>query len=411
MTDSIDLDAYFRRIHYTGPREATLETLRAIHRRHVEAIAFENLDPLMRRGVRLDPASLQRKLVHGGRGGYCYEQNLLLSYVLRALGFQVTGLAARVMWNVPEDQILPRTHMLLAVDIGTDRYIADVGFGGLTLTEPLRLVTDIEQPTSHEPFRLREAGSEYVLEAYVREAWRPLYRFGLQEQLEADYEAVSWYLNNHPASRFLNNLIAARVTAEGRFALLNDQFTIHRLGRASERRNVRSGAELLGILRGPFELRLEPSSELEELLESVVAQRPDPPPFAILGIDHVVLRTRDVERMRRFYCDVLGCRIEKIQASIGLVQLRAGHSLIDLVDVAGPLGGTGTPTGTEARNVDHVCLRIEPFDPRTLEARLRAHGIVPGALASRYGAEGEGLSLYLTDPDGNGVELKGPASR
>jgi N-hydroxyarylamine O-acetyltransferase len=163
MPPTIDLDAYFERIGNTGGRAATLETLRAIHTRHPEAIAFENLNPLLRRPVPLDAQSLQQKMIRDGRGGYCYEQNLLLSHVLRALGFQVTGLAARVLWNAPEGAITTRSHMLLRIDLDETSYVADVGFGGLTLTGPLLLQPDIEQSTPHEPFRLVKAGEEFVM--------------------------------------------------------------------------------------------------------------------------------------------------------------------------------------------------------------------------------------------------------
>jgi glyoxylase I family protein len=126
-------------------------------------------------------------------------------------------------------------------------------------------------------------------------------------------------------------------------------------------------------------------------------------------IDHVVLRVRDPERMQRFYCEVLGCTVERVQAGIGLVQLRAGRSLIDLVDVAGQLGRMGgAAPGREGRNMDHVCLRVDPFDAAAIAAFLRAQGIDPGEVAPRFGAEGSGPSLYLADPEGNTVELKGP---
>lgn len=168
MTTSIDLDAYFQRIGYAGARTPTLETLRAIQLRHTETIAFENLNPLMRWPVRLDIESLQQKLVRDGRGGYCYEQNLLFSHVLKALGFQVTGLAARVLWNEPDAAITPRSHMLLCVGLNEKPYIADVGFGILTPTGPVRLEPDIEQATPHEPFRLIRAGQEFVMQGKIR---------------------------------------------------------------------------------------------------------------------------------------------------------------------------------------------------------------------------------------------------
>ena len=133
------------------------------------------------------------------------------------------------------------------------------------------------------------------------------------------------------------------------------------------------------------------------------------PPFALRGLDHIVLRVRDVDAMQAFYCTVLGCTVERRQEAIGLLQLRAGASLIDLVAIDGALGRAGgAAPGNEGRNVDHFCLRIEPFDRDALASHLQAHGVRLGEFGARYGAEGEGPSQYLSDPEGNLVELKGP---
>ena len=135
-------------------------------------------------------------------------------------------------------------------------------------------------------------------------------------------------------------------------------------------------------------------------------------PFRLLALDHVVLRVSDLERARAFYCGVLGCSFEKWQEPFGLLQLRAGSALIDLVSLDGPLGRAGgAAPGREGRNVDHFCLRIAPFDEAALRAHLAAHGIAAGEAVQRYGAEGSGPSLYISDPDGNTVELKGPPQR
>ena len=132
--------------------------------------------------------------------------------------------------------------------------------------------------------------------------------------------------------------------------------------------------------------------------------------LSIQGIDHLVLRVRDVERMRRFYCETLGCVLERTQEELGLYQLRAGAALIDLVDVAGKLGQAGgAAPGKDGRNLDHFCLRIEPFDGAAIARHLTAQGVAPGEVVSRYGAEGTGPSSYIEDPEGNVVELKGPA--
>ena len=133
-------------------------------------------------------------------------------------------------------------------------------------------------------------------------------------------------------------------------------------------------------------------------------------PIEIGGLDHVVLRVRDVDVALRFYCDVLGCREERRVADLGLVQLRAGDALIDLVDLAAPLGRAGgAGPGPEGRNVDHFALRLAAFDETRLRAHLEAHGVEPGEVGQRYGAGGMGPSMYIRDPDGNVVELKGPA--
>lgn len=135
-------------------------------------------------------------------------------------------------------------------------------------------------------------------------------------------------------------------------------------------------------------------------------------PFEIQRIDHVVLRVQDLQRARTFYCDVLGCAVARERPTLGMIHLRAGASMIDLISVDGTLGSCGGPAaGAQGRNMEHLCLRIEPFDEATLRAHLQEHGVaVDGQVRSNLGAEGDGLSLYLHDPDGNAVELKGPNS-
>lgn len=267
----IDLGSYFDRIGFRGERAATLDTLRAIIVRHSETIAFENLNPLLGRPVPLDAAALEKKMVRDRRGGYCFEQNLLLSHVLQALGFVVSGLAARVMWNVPESVAPPRSHMLLHVELEGMTHLADVGFGGLTLTAPLRLEPDIAQSTPHEPFRLLTVGTEWVLQAKLREEWRPVYRFDLQPQQLPDYEVVNWYLSNHPGSRFVTGLFVARPTKDERFALLNNEFTTYRCDGTSERRSLGTVAELRVALEERFLLQLPDWPDLDARLARVIA--------------------------------------------------------------------------------------------------------------------------------------------
>jgi len=268
MTQSLDLDAYFRRIGYEGERAATLDVLQALALRHTEAIAFENLNPLLGWPVRLDLESLQQKVVRQGRGGYCFEQNLLLGAALTALGFTVGGLAARVLWNSPEGAITPRGHMLLRVDLDTP-YVVDVGFGGVTLTGALRLEADVEQTTPHEPFRLRGTGDEFVMQVKLTESWTSLYRFDLQPQFLPDYEVTNWYLSHHPASHFVNGLIVARPAPDRRFALRGNQLAVHYLDGRTERRALETGGELRDTLERDFRLTLPEKPELIAALDRI----------------------------------------------------------------------------------------------------------------------------------------------
>lgn len=276
---ALDLTAYFERIGYRGADGAsqdgypapTLDTLRAIHRGHTRTIAFENLSSFFHRPVSLGLGDLQQKLIYDQRGGYCFEQNLLLRSVLVALGFRVTNLAARVRWNLPEGTITPRSHMLLKVDIDDLPYIADVGFGGLTVTEPLALVPEVSQPTSHEPYRLTVAGQTYCLEAQLNQLWKPLYCFDLQEQQRCDYEVSNWHVSTHPQSLFVNALIAARPGDGCRYSLLNNQLTTRYLDGRSEKRLLTTATDLHDALSDRFGLRVPATLDLQQALERFAA--------------------------------------------------------------------------------------------------------------------------------------------
>jgi len=269
MRDNFDLDAYFERIGHDGPKTTRLETLCALQRLHPQAIAFENLNPLLGWPVPLDSRSLQQKLVQQQRGGYCYEHNLLLKHALECIGFKVVGLAARVLWNHPEDAIRPRTHMLLQVDIEDEIWIADVGFGGLTLTAPLRLVEHTPQATPHEAFRVTRLSGDYAVQAAVRGEWRTLYRFDLQEQVLPDYEVTNWYLSNHPESHFVRRLIAARTEPGRRYALSNNELALHEVGGETERSKLTTLNDLRGVLRETFRIVVPEGAEVDAKLSEI----------------------------------------------------------------------------------------------------------------------------------------------
>jgi N-hydroxyarylamine O-acetyltransferase len=259
MTASdIDLSAYFDRIGYGGPAAPTLGVLREIHRLHVAAIPFENLSPLIGDEVPLDLAALEAKLVRGGRGGYCFEHNLLLWAALRRMGFDAQGLGARVLWGAPADApVRQRSHMALLVRLPEGPHLADVGFGGLTMSAPLALSTGGPQATPHEPFRLTEAGDGvYDLEADAGEQWLPLYRFDLSPQLPVDYEPANWFVATHPSSPFPSHLMGARAEPQRRLALFDTRFTVRERGQPPVERTLASLDELAQVLTQDFGLTL-----------------------------------------------------------------------------------------------------------------------------------------------------------
>jgi N-hydroxyarylamine O-acetyltransferase len=266
-TSVFDLNAYLARVAFERrPARPGLSTLRELTLAHPRAIPFENLDPLLRRPVRLDIASIQEKLVRGGRGGWCFEHNLLLGTALTALGFTVTGLSARVVWNVPQGVVRGRSHMVLLVWLPEAPHLIDVGFGGSTPTAPLRLVPDVEQATPHEPFRLvKVEGGGFRLEARLERAWKGLYVFDLQSQVLADYEMPNWYLCNHPESHFLDRVVAARVEKDRRFALRNTEFATHFPRGETERRTLTSGAEIRQTLEEVFHIQVPKEPEVDEV--------------------------------------------------------------------------------------------------------------------------------------------------
>ena len=257
MSHTVNLENYFTRIGYKGPRAATLEVLQELHTLHPRAIPFENLNPLTRRAVKLDLESVEQKLITQKRGGYCFEQNALFANVLTQLGFNITPLLGRVLWGRESGAIPPRTHMVLRVDIKDEAWIADVGFGSVTLTAPLRLIAGTAQPTQLGTFRLADASHDALyLEVQSRDdTWARVYRFDLHPVEWIDYETSNWYTSTAPDSVFLNHLIVCRVLAESRLTLLDDQLNERAAdGQVISERQLKSADELATCLREQFGL-------------------------------------------------------------------------------------------------------------------------------------------------------------
>jgi N-hydroxyarylamine O-acetyltransferase len=221
--------------------------------------------------VLLTKNALLQKLVLQQRGGYCFEHNLLLGHVLTTLGFTVHGLAARVVWMQAPGTALARTHMVLLTNVNQVRYLVDVGFGGMTLTSPLLLDNDVQQSTSHENFRIRQDGQEYTLSVSLNGVWQDMYRFDITHQLHPDYEMANWFVSTHPQSRFVNNLIAARVDTDGRHALQNLQYTRHYLHKESAKTVLGSPGAVRDVLKERFRIDIDNLAGLDERLTKLFA--------------------------------------------------------------------------------------------------------------------------------------------
>jgi arylamine N-acetyltransferase len=276
-TDAVDVAAYFGRIGYRGPAEPTVETVHALVAAHNGSIPFENLDPLLGIPVAdLGAAALADKLVRRRRGGYCYEHNGLMGYVLDALGFGVERLAGRVVWMNPDGPLPAQTHQVLSVSVpGVDGpLLVDVGFGGQTLTSPIRLEPGPVQETRHEPYRIRDHGDGYQLEAEINGEWQPLYMFNTRPQPRIDLEVGSWYVSTHPKSFFVTGLTAALVTDNVRWNLRGRHLAIHR-AENTERIRFDTASDVLDALTDRFGIdmadlgdRADVEARVNEVLDS-----------------------------------------------------------------------------------------------------------------------------------------------
>jgi N-hydroxyarylamine O-acetyltransferase len=265
----IDLDAYCRRVGYAGERAPTLATLRALHCLQPQAIAFENLSPLLGQPVPLDEPSLQEKMIRNGRGGYCFEQNLLFAAVLRGFGFKLRILTGWPRWGVAAEAPRPRTHLLLLVEADGEEWVCDVGYGGNTLTAPLLARSRDEQETPHEPARLFAKNGGLMVQLKIGADWRDLVEFDLALQTFAELEMGNWYTSTFPGSRFTNELFVARPEPGRRHAMLDNVLTTHRRDGPSERRRLTGVSEIRDALTDLFGIRLPDDPALDPMLARV----------------------------------------------------------------------------------------------------------------------------------------------
>lgn len=252
-----DLDAYLDRIGLSGRPDPTVATLRVVVAAHCAAIPYENIDVLLGRPPKLDLDSLQAKMVRGKRGGYCFEQNMLLRAGLRALGFTATGMLSRVVRGFPPDAPRFAAHMVVRIDLPEGPLLVDVGFGNLTPTGPLAMQPIIEQETPHELMRFLQVGSELVLQARLGDTWENLWRLCSQAVLDVDYDIANWFTATHPNSLFVSNMIVARPGPDGtRHTFLNGRLNLRRPDGTTERQELADDASIADVLAGVFGLAL-----------------------------------------------------------------------------------------------------------------------------------------------------------
>lgn len=269
MSKIFDQDAWLERIGYRGSRVPSLATLRGLVDAHSAAISYESVDVLLDRAPKLDLDSLQRKMIASRRGGYCFEQNMLFRGGLRALGFEVISLQARVVRGLAIDAPRPMLHMVLQVNLPEGPHLADVGFGNLAPTAPLKLSADLEQDTPHEVMRFIRMGDELTLQSKLGERWEHIYRVVLLPRVDAEYEICNWFTASHPESPYRANLIAARPGSNRtRITLFNARLNVRHANGEVERRTLADNAEYREVLAGTFGLDLS-DADLATALDTV----------------------------------------------------------------------------------------------------------------------------------------------
>lgn len=247
------LTAYFSRLQWTQTPAVDPDTLRELHLRHNCAIPFENLDVLLPREIQLDDQSLEDKLLTARRGGYCFEQNGLFERALKEIGFNVRSVLGRVVLANPP-QMPPRTHRLLLVELAGERWIADVGFGGQTLTAPIRLLADKAQNTPHGVYRLLNEGNDWILQFRHHDHWQSMYQFDLGRQYFTDYVMGNFWSAHWPQSHFRHHLLMCRHLPEGgKLTLTNFHFTHWQGGQVEEQIHLPDTQALYALLQERFE--------------------------------------------------------------------------------------------------------------------------------------------------------------
>ncbi|MBT2621137.1 arylamine N-acetyltransferase [Chryseobacterium sp. ISL-6] len=266
-----ELKKYFERIHFTGNAAVNIETLKNIHELHPQYITFENIATYTGYVPKVDIESVFNKLVIENRGGYCYEQNVLLKNVLETIGFDVTAHLGRVLWGREKEGKAARTHMLLTVTLSGEKYLVDSGFGTVTLTSPLILQSVNEQITPNGLFQISSNNHIYTL-SLIGEENMPIYEFSLEPAEQTDVEVANWYIATNPSSIFRENLIVTKVDVIARYTLNNKSLNIRYNNGTRENIDVINHEDLFILLENVFHINLNNIKDKVVLIKKFIGE-------------------------------------------------------------------------------------------------------------------------------------------
>jgi len=269
---SFDQQAWLARIGYAGPVTPTLDTLNQLIYAHAHTISYETLDIMLGRPPKLDVPTLQQKMIARGRGGYCFEQNMLFRAGLRSLGYQITSFQGRVVRGLAIDAPRPAIHMLLRVELPEGPHLADVGFGNLAPTCALLLQPHVEQETPHETMRFIDVGGGLTLQAKLKHGWEHIYRVIPYPRYDGEYDITNWYTATHPETPYQGNIIVCKPGPNRtRITMYNSRVTVRDADGHAEKRWLQSDAEYHDVLRGEFGLNMS-DEEIEQCVATMKAK-------------------------------------------------------------------------------------------------------------------------------------------
>lgn len=258
----VDLASYLSRVDYHEKLDTSSRTLAALHQRHLQTFPFENLDVLRDKEISIELPAIANKLIAQHRGGYCFEQNGLFAEILRQIGFTVIPHIARVRWMADPAAISPLSHLVLQVETTDGPFLADVGFGGVGLVEPIRMDIDSEQHAEFEPRRLLHRGRERLHQVRLGDTWHDVYQFPLDTAHPIDQEIANWYSFTHPKARFRNSLLVAKTTPTGRLIIADSEFIQRSWSGQATRTPIPDLPTLLSLLKTHFNIHLPPETTL-----------------------------------------------------------------------------------------------------------------------------------------------------